>query len=79
MYADFFGMKQDTDGNPYQVTKLVPIIIGCTKSTFVIDTTGPVTHVALTILRTVIEKFKSLKYFYSGVFLWLEQPLAHPQ
>ena len=41
MSAALFGITQDPSGNPYLVTKLLPLILGCTSVPFVRTITGP--------------------------------------
>ena len=43
MYTDLFGTTQDPSDNPYLVTKLLPLNLGCTFAPFSINITGTFT------------------------------------
>ena len=62
MYAALFGITQDPSGNPYLVTKLLPLSLGCTFVPFARNITGPFTSAALPTRRTVMENLKSLQF-----------------
>ena len=62
-YADLFVITQYPFDNPYLVTKLVPLILGCTDVSFDRNINGLFTPDALPVQRIVIEKLDSLQYF----------------
>ena len=66
MYAALFRIKQYPSGNPYLVTKLLPLSLGCTIVPFARNITGSFTPAAIPIRRTVIENLKSLQFFLAG-------------
>ena len=77
MYATFFGITQDPSGNPYLVTNLVVLILGCTFAPFTRNITWPLTPAVLPTRRTVIENLELLDFFHGGVYLCSQEPLAH--
>ena len=78
MYTALFGIKKYPSGNSYLVTKLVPLILGCTFVPFVRNITGPFTTAALPTRRTVIENLESLQFCHGGVCLFSQEHLAQP-
>ena len=63
MYAALFGITQDSYGNPYLVTKLVPLILGCTKLPLAINITVMFVPTETLIQSIVIENLQSLQFF----------------
>ena len=49
-------------GDPYLVTKLLPLILGCTFVPFARNITGPFIPAALPTRRTLMENTKSLQF-----------------
>ena len=76
MYAALFGITHFPSGNPYLVTKLVPLSLCCTFSPFATNITGPFSPAALPTRSTVIENLESLNFFHGGVYLCSQEPLA---
>ena len=71
MNVAFFGTTQDISGNPNLVTKLITLILGCTKSTFARIITGQFTPGTLPIIRIAIYwKHWATKYFFIVGFLF---------
>ena len=62
MYAALFGITQDPSGNPFLVTNLLPLSLGCTFVPFARNITVPLTPAALPTWRTVIENLESLQF-----------------
>ena len=63
MHTTLFGIIQDTSDIPYIVTKLLPLSLGCTKSTFTRNITKPFTPPALPIKKNSFEKLYSMQIF----------------
>ena len=78
MYAALFGITHDPSGNPYLVTKLVPMRLGYTFLPFYRNITGPFTPDTLSTQGTVTENLESLQFFHGRVYLCLQEPLGHP-
>ena len=63
MYDELFGITPNTSGYSYFITKLVPLILGCTKAPYAKNITGTFTPDALSTRKNVIKKLDSLQFF----------------
>ena len=63
IYAALFGITQDTSGNPYLVTKLVTLSLGCNFVPFYRNITEQFTTPELPNVMNVTKNLESLQFF----------------